>query len=80
MTTLALSALIATVSRLLVRPFAGFTTFLAGIAEARAMALAYQNLASLSDCELAARGLKRADVPRAVLAAFNGTRMVSGLE
>jgi uncharacterized protein YjiS (DUF1127 family) len=44
------------------------------------MALAYQNLASLSDRELAARGLKRADVPRAVLAAFNGTRAVSRFE
>jgi uncharacterized protein YjiS (DUF1127 family) len=36
------------------------------------MALAYQNLAKLSDRELAVRGLKRADIPRAVLAAFNG--------
>jgi uncharacterized protein YjiS (DUF1127 family) len=44
---------------------------LAGIEEARAMALAYQNLANLSDRELAARGLTRADIPRAVLAAFN---------
>ena len=76
MTMLAQSALIATVSRLLVRAFAGFT----GIEEARAMALAYQNLASLSDRELAARGLERADVPRAVLAAFNGTRVASRFE
>jgi uncharacterized protein YjiS (DUF1127 family) len=45
--------------------------FLAGIEEARAMAFAYQNLAKLSDRELAARGLSRADIPRAVLAAFN---------
>ena len=44
------------------------------------MALAYQNLASLSDRELAARDLKRADVPRVVLAAFNGTRVVSRFE
>ena len=44
------------------------------------MALACQNLASLSDRELAARGLKRADVPRAVLAAFNGTRVASRFE
>ena len=80
MTMLALSALIATVSRLLVRAFAGLAAVLAGIEEARAMALAYQNLASLSDRELAARGLKRADVPRAVLAAFNGTRVVSRFE
>ena len=42
MIMLALSALIATVSRLLVGALAGFTTFLAGIEKARAMALAYQ--------------------------------------
>jgi hypothetical protein len=80
MAMLALSALITTVSRLFARAFAGFTEVLAGIEEARAMALAYQNLASLSDRELAARGLERADIPRAVLAAFNGLRVVSRLE
>jgi len=40
MTMLALSALITTVSRLLARAFAGLATFLAGVEEARAMALA----------------------------------------
>ena len=43
-----------------------------GIIATRAMALSYQNLAKLTDRELAARGLTRADIPRAVLAAFNG--------
>jgi hypothetical protein len=68
---LALSALIATASALLGRLLGYGTKVLAGIEEARAMALAYQNLAGLSDRELAARGLKRADIPRTVLAAFN---------
>ena len=44
------------------------------------MALACQNLARLSDRELAARGLERADVPHAVLATFNGTRVASRFE
>jgi hypothetical protein len=68
---LALSALIRTASGLLGRLSVYCAQFLAGIEEARAMALAYQNLANLSDRELAARGLTRADIPRAVLAAFN---------
>jgi uncharacterized protein YjiS (DUF1127 family) len=71
MTMLALSALIRTASGLLGRLSVYCAEFLAGIEEARAMALAYQNLASLSDRELAARGLTRADIPRTVLAAFN---------
>ncbi len=72
MTMLALSALIRTASGRLGRLSAYCAQFLAGIEEARAMALAYQNLANLSDRDLAARGLTRADIPRAVLAAFNG--------
>ena len=72
MTVLALSAVIATMSRLLAGALAGLREVLAGIEEARAMALAYQNLAGLSDRELAARGLERADIPHAVLAAFHG--------
>jgi uncharacterized protein YjiS (DUF1127 family) len=49
-----------------------WTEFSSGIEEARAMALRYQTLAALSDRELAARGLKRQDIPRAVLGAFGG--------
>jgi uncharacterized protein YjiS (DUF1127 family) len=37
------------------------------------MATLYQDLAGMSDHELAARGLKRQDIPRAVIAAFDGT-------
>ena len=71
MTTLALSALIDATPRLLTRLLRYWTEFEAGIEEARAMALRYQTLAALSDRELAARGLKRQDIPRAVLAATN---------
>jgi uncharacterized protein YjiS (DUF1127 family) len=69
MTMLALSALLGAAARLLNRLFAYTTEFLTGIHQARAMALRYQDLARLSDRELAARGLKREDIPRAVLAA-----------
>jgi len=72
MTTLALSSLLDTSLRLLGRMLRSWTEFLTGIQEARAMALLYQELAALSNRELAARGLKRQDIPRAVLAAFNG--------
>ena len=36
------------------------------------MALHYDTLSGMSDRELAARGLERQDIPRAVLAAVNG--------
>jgi hypothetical protein len=49
-----------------------WTEFLSGIEEARAMALRYQTLAALSDAELATRGLKRTDIPRAVLGVVDG--------
>jgi hypothetical protein len=72
MTTLVLSALLETTGRLLNRLGCYWTEFSTGIHQARAMALLYQALAGLSDRELAARGLKREDIPGAVLAAFNG--------
>jgi hypothetical protein len=50
---------------------------LADIGEARAMALLYRDLAALSDRELAARGLKREDIPRAVLATIH-RRLIVG--
>ena len=71
MTTLALSALINSTPRLLARLLDYWTAFLNGIEEARAMATLYQDLAGMSDCELAARGLKRQDIPRPVIAAFD---------
>lgn len=68
MTTLVHSSLSGSAPRLLPRLFRYLTDFLTGIEEARAMALLYQDLAALTDRELAARGLKREDIPRAVLA------------
>ena len=72
MTLLALSALIDTAPRWLSQVGRYWTEFSSGIEEARAMALRYQSLAALSDPELAARGLKRQDIPRAVLGVFGG--------
>ena len=72
MTPLALSALIDTAPRWLSRLGRYWTEFSSGIEEARAMALRYQTLAALSDPELAARGLKRQDIPRAVLGVCGG--------
>ena len=74
MTTLALSALINSTPRLLTGMLDYWNEFLDGIEQARAMAGLYRNLARMSDRELAARGLKRQDIPRAVLAAFEGAR------
>jgi hypothetical protein len=71
MTPLLLSAVLGAASRLLARPLRYGAEFLAGIEEARAMALRYQTLAALTDRELAARGLARADIPRAVLASVH---------
>ena len=67
MTTLALSALFDTAPRWFSTLWRYWTEFSSGIEEARAMALRYQTLAALSDRELAARGLRRQDIPRAVL-------------
>ena len=68
---LALSALVSAAARLLRRLSGYGSEFVAGIDEARTMAQRYQDLAGLTDRELAARGLKREDIPRAVLAASN---------
>ena len=68
MTTIALSHLIhetPVLNRLVARVSALF----AGIADARRMAHHYEELARLSDAELAQRGLVRSDIPHAVLAA-----------
>ena len=72
MTTLAFSTLLGTTPRLFNRLSSYWTEFLSGIEEARAMSLLYQDLAALTDRELAAAGLKREDIPRAVLAVLKG--------
>ena len=71
MTPLVVSALLAGASRPAQRLLHYGAEFLDGIEEARAMALRYRTLAALSDRELAARGLKRVDIPRAVLASVD---------
>jgi hypothetical protein len=72
MTTLALSTRIDSTPRPFGRLLGFWRKFLTGIEEARAMAHLYEELSRQSDRELAARGLERQDIPRAVLAAFNG--------
>ena len=71
MTTLTYAARLGSTPRLFGRLLSYWTDFLTGIEEARAMALLYQDLAGLTERELAARGLRREDIPRAVLAVFN---------
>jgi hypothetical protein len=71
MTTLALSTLLDTTPRLLSRLLGYWTELLSGIEQARAMASLYRDLSRQSDRELAARGLTRQDIPRAVIAAFD---------
>jgi hypothetical protein len=71
MSTLALSHLIHE-TPILNRLAAGVSGFLAGIRDAQAMHRRYETLSRMSDVELAALGLKREDIPRAVVNAANG--------
>lgn len=68
MTTL-VSALAGT-PRLLHRLVRYWSDFATGIDEARAMASLYRDLASMSEAQLAALGLKREDIPRTVVTRF----------
>jgi hypothetical protein len=70
MTLLALSSLINAITSLLAALFRSSADFIARIRDAREMALLYRTLSGLSDHELALRGLKRQDIPRAVFAQF----------
>ena len=76
MTALAFSRLFQTTLRLLAKLAGYLSNFVAGIHEARAMALLYQDLSALSDAELANRGLEREDIPRAVLGISSRARCV----
>jgi hypothetical protein len=71
MSLLALSSLLDAVTFLLAAMFRFSADFVRRIQDARGMALLYQTLSGLSDQELALRGLKRQDIPRAVLTRFN---------
>ena len=69
MTTIALSQLIHGTEGFLHRLGQRFSAMLEGICQARAMAHEFKSLSRLSDAELARRGLKREEIPQAVLAA-----------
>jgi hypothetical protein len=71
MAPLVLSALLNSPPRWLAQLLRHWSEFVSGVEKARAMAMLYRDLAGMSDRELARRGLKRQDIPRAVVAAFN---------
>ena len=70
MTTIALNTLIRGTPAFLQRLGHSFNAFLDGIGEARAMAETFKSLSRMTDGQLAERGLKRQDIPKAVLAGF----------
>jgi hypothetical protein len=67
MTTIALSQLIHQAPAFLQRLGRRFSALIEGIEEARALANRFKALSQLTDAQLAARGLKREDIPQAVL-------------
>jgi len=70
MTTLVFNHIIRGAPALLQRLNQRISDFLDGIGEARAMAERFKSLSRMSDEQLAEQGLKREDIPQAVLAAF----------
>jgi hypothetical protein len=67
MTTIALSQLVHEAPAFLQRISQRISAFFEGIEEARRLAHRYKVLAQMTDAQLAARGLKREDIPQAVL-------------
>ena len=67
MTTIALSQLVHQAPAFLQRLSQHISDFFDGVQEARAMAHRYQTLSQMTDAQLAARGLKREQIPQAVL-------------
>jgi hypothetical protein len=67
MTTIALSQLVNRAPAFLVRISQRFSDLLAGIDDARVMAQRFKTLSQMTDAQLAARGLKREEIPQAVL-------------
>jgi uncharacterized protein YjiS (DUF1127 family) len=67
MTTLALNQVVREAPVFLQRLGQRCSAFLDGITEARAMANRYETLSRLSDAQLAQYGLKREQIPQAVL-------------
>ena len=68
MTTLAMNHLLHGVPALLHRLGQGLSAMFQGVSDARSMADEFKTLSRMSDAELARYGLKREDIPRAVLA------------
>ena len=71
MTTLALNQLIRGTPAFLTRLSQSCSAFFDGIGEARAMAERFKSLSRMTDAQLAQRGLKREDIPQAVLATLS---------
>jgi uncharacterized protein YjiS (DUF1127 family) len=71
MTTLAINHLLRQTPAVIYRLGDRISELLDGIGEARAMAERFKSLSRMSDGQLAERGLKREDIPKAVLAAFS---------
>ena len=67
MTTIALSHLVHQAPAFFQRISAKIAAFFEGIEEAHLMATRYKLLSEMSDGQLAARGLRREDIPQAVL-------------
>ena len=67
MTTIALSQLVHRAPAFFQRISQRISAFFDGIEEARLMAQRYKTLSQMTDTQLAARGLKREDIPQAVL-------------
>jgi hypothetical protein len=67
MTTIALSQLVNRAPAFLARISQRFSDLLAGIDDARVMAQRFKTLSQMTDAQLAARGLKREEIPQAVL-------------
>jgi hypothetical protein len=67
MTTIALSQLVHQAPAFLQRISQRIAAFFEGIEEAHQLAQRYKTLSQMTDTQLAARGLKREDIPQAVL-------------
>jgi uncharacterized protein YjiS (DUF1127 family) len=67
MTTIALSRLFHQTPAFLERVAQRFNAFFEGLDEARLMAQRFKTLSQMTDAQLAARGLRREEIPQAVL-------------
>jgi uncharacterized protein YjiS (DUF1127 family) len=67
MSTIALSQLVHQAPAFLQRISQRIAAFIDGIEEARLMAQRFKSLSQMTDAQLAARGLRREDIPQAVL-------------